>query len=196
MKIMSKLLIYAVCLAALLSCEDYGGVTVVNNSGQNLSFEYDGAMHTLNSGQTGIFEVAWYTPPPAKIKQIGGGTVKVKLTGHYTFVTADPIALLVVNNYPQKVILEAEDYIDADGNGNTSSTSITLDSGGQSASFTASPLPLHPAIYTGKPSFRVKDEASGQYINVPVDYYYYPGSTSQSGVAVAPFMRVFIGGSM
>jgi hypothetical protein len=198
MKTMRNLLIYAACLAALLSCDRYDGVTIANNSAdpsQVISFAYDGAIHKLNPGQSRTWEVAWYTPPPSSIKKEGGGTVKVELTGHYQFIDAEPIALLVVNNYSRTLILEAEDYIDADDTNPETKTTITLNPGEKTTD--ASSLTSNPVIYTKKPNFRVKLDGTTAYINVPVKYHYSYGGTIETGqgdpITIDPAMSVVIG---
>jgi hypothetical protein len=193
MKVMKNLLICAACLAALLSCDRYDGVTIANRSAQAVSFEYNGGSHTLNSDSVKVFEVAWYTPAPDNIKKKGGGTIKAELTGHYEFIDADPIDLLVVNNYSRKVVLEAEDYIDADGSGTT--TVIILDTGEKTPDLSSSLS--HPVIYTKKPNFRAKDAEKEVYLNIPVKYHYFHGGTmeNEAGVSVTvdPSMSVVIG---
>ncbi|MDR1617687.1 MAG: hypothetical protein LBS06_01410 [Treponema sp.] len=194
MKAMRGLLIGVVCVAAVLSCDSYDGVTIVNGSTQTVSFEYAEGVHTLSPGETKIFEVAWYTPAPVNIKKVGGGTVIVEMTGHYQFTDADPIALFVVNNSSRNVILEAEDYIDAGGDGTT--TTITLGPGERTTD--SSYLPYNTVhIYTKRPNFKVKLDTPDVYINLSVKYNYFHGGTAEteSGatVVVLPSMSVVIG---
>lgn len=184
-----------VCLAALLSCDSYKGVTIANNAtepSQIISFTYDGAIHKLLPGESRTWEVAWYTPAPANIKREGGGTVKVELTDHYQFVDAERINLLVVNNYSRKVVLEAGDYIDADIGSPETETAVTLEPGEK-----AGVLPNPVYIYTRNPNFRVRLDAPAVYINVPVRYHYSHGGTieDESGTpqTVVPAMSVVIG---
>ncbi|MDR1899552.1 MAG: hypothetical protein LBQ55_06060 [Treponema sp.] len=189
MKTINTLLACAMCMAALLSCDSYDGVTIVNKSAdpsQIVSFEYDGSTHTLAPGQSETYNVAWYTPAPAQIKNAGGGTVELELTGHYEFITAARIDLFVVNQHSRKVELEADSYIDQDGTG--TDTTITLEPGENTSAFSP---PV--CIYTKRPNFRVKVSGTTQYINVPVKYHYSEGGTLESGTAIPPSMSVVIG---
>jgi hypothetical protein len=186
MKTIRTLLACAMCMAAILSCDSYDGVTIVNHSSQTVSFVYGGAPHILMPGQSEICDVAWYTPAPVQIRKTGGGTVKVELIGHYEFIDAARIELFVVNYYSREVELEADDCIDGDGT--ETKTTIILGSGVNTSASSPSVF-----IYTKKPNFRVKLPGTTQYINVPVKYHYSQGGTLESGTVVPSAMSVVIG---